>query len=346
MAIADLETHMTDSGIQRYECLQERVLLVAPEIGYWRGQYQIRDAEVRIGGTATDKEAVTRPQTKLLECSETMKKWKDRFQELNTDKKRLCDRYTRTFPGIAGVRMLPRNRAAEFFDLLIGPVSRNGTPIHDAGRPQQSLAYRVGEVADEFCEAYEGLLVDMERSTPPEIWKRVRDLLPNQDKMRSKFYLDITPVELAGTKGQRISREDIDQYNDLIRDSTMRRVDEAIEEMIAGPRSELAKAIGELHDLIKRDGRVRANSFNPVREAIEKVRMFSFIANDDLLEQIGNLERRLDNTTAATLNSTTAANNGFLTAIESVRGEIEDARKQAADFEEFGRNFRGITLED
>ncbi len=324
--------------------LLQRVLLLAPSLRYWRGQYRIRDAEVSVHGTKIDKKKTTQPRTKLLESSgDYVLSWYNRFREFENAKGKLVERFSQAFP-INGVRIIPRDQAEPFFDAMVGPTDRGGRPVFAPGRECQSLAYRISVAADDFVEDYPNVMRHIREALEPSVWAYISKVIPAREKMRDKFGLDIAPVELAGGGSvEKTTREDLMRYDELIRASTLRLVDEAVSDMIAVPRQALGKALGELHELISRDGRVTTASFNGVREAINKIKMFSFVATDDLLHQINGLETRINGIEIpANLDSTTATSNGLLTALDSVRAEVEDEIKQADDVDRFGRTLRGF----
>lgn len=323
--------------------LQERILLVAPTMGYWRGHYKLRNAKVTIGEQEIDKKKTTTPQTKLMQSSEYTKAWEKKFADLDNERHTIVDSFSRTFP-ITGVRIIPRTAASAFFDALIGKCDDAGRPLYDSAKTKQSLAFRLQEEANDFVNSYDRVLAEIRRNQPAEIWNFVHKLIPTKAEMRDKFYLDILPIELQGAGAEQVTRGDLEQYDHLVRQSTLRMVDEAVNEMIAGPRNELAKAIEDLHDLISRDGRVRDSSFNGVRNAISQIRLFSFVANDDLLAKIRELEQRIGTTVAADLDSVTATNNGLLTALTAMKQEVTDEIKRSEDVERFGKELRGFSF--
>jgi hypothetical protein len=115
--------------------------------------------------------------------------------------------------------------------------------------------------------------------------------------------------------------------------------------MIERPRQELAEALANLKQVINRNGKVTQKSFNPVYEAMKKLRAFSFVANDEMLAEINALEGRMLGTVPTSLDEVSSANSGFTAALDSLMSEVEDAEKQAQDLEEFGREHRGIMLD-
>ena len=51
-----------------HQVLEDRVVLVCPSLGYWRGRYKLPDKETEVStdGKVLAKDSVTTPQTVLL----------------------------------------------------------------------------------------------------------------------------------------------------------------------------------------------------------------------------------------------------------------------------------------
>ncbi len=234
--------------------------------------------------------------------------------------------------------------------MLEGENAPPNTPIldherHDQDKPQ-SIAYDLHMAATEFCGDWARIREEISQKN--DVFEQVASRVPtNASLMRQKFYLDVVPIELAGgsSRTNTVTADDLEEHQDLVRNACQRNVNEAIEMMIQGPRQELADALANLKNLIARDGKVTQRSFDVVRTAIGKVRMFDFVANDELLSQISQLETRLDITRPMTLDNVTAANSGFTAAITGFMNEVSDAQIQARDLEEFGRDFRAIDID-
>lgn len=341
-----MATTMTDlSSRSAAASLQERVLLVAPTLGWWKGQYKLPDAEIHLGEHVVNRKQATTPQIKLLEASGYTQAWKKKFNDLDNERNTIVAMFSRTFP-IRGVRIIPRTAAEEFFDALIGPTDERGRPAYSAARSVQSLAFRLQETTQEFIRNFDRVLQEIKFNTQADVWRYVYPRIPTAAELPEKFYVDVLPIELHGSAGaDGVTRADLQRYDRQIQASTMRMVEAAIEEMVCGPRDELAKAITELHNLIGRDGHVTDRSFNGVRAAIAQLRMFSFVADDDTLRTINELASRIEDVDPAALTSDTAAGeNGLLTALNHVRQELADEQTRSADIERFGRQLRGFDV--
>lgn len=309
--------------------------------------------------------------------------WKRRFQKLESRLSALKERYSVPFP-IQGVRIVPKSRGQELMDemygLTIGRLRRRinqayseghdgaagvlerqlrealtiegdnalaNTPVFDHSKPGdgQSIAYDLHRASMEFCNDWSRIREQIRDKN--DVFSLVESKVPTSaGLMRSKFHLDVVPIELGGGSSQhRVDEDDLAAHSDVVREACRRRVDEAIETMIAGPRQQLADTLANLRDLVSRDGRVTQKSFKPIRDAIAKIRLFDFAANPQLLQQMGELEHRLNITAPDSLDATTAANNGFTAAIDGFMREVQDSETLSRDMEEFGREHRAIDLD-
>lgn len=374
------------------QSLQQRVLLLSPTLGYWRGIYQIPKSktEVLVSGETIEKGDVTTPRAKLM--TEKYPKdrqgtaWLKRFRDIENAKNRVIEQMSVKFP-IHGVRIIPKSAGGHFFDAMFGDTvgslrrkmrrlresadaterDRNtadqienrlreafgarfteingDVPMYDPERETQSVAYQLHLAAEEFVGDLPTILGQIEHNN--KTYAEVKAKIPIKiGEMRAKFYLDCAPIEISGgTDPQNINEADLADHQDLVRAAVHRHVHEAVENMVRGPREELARALAGVQDLVASDGRVTKKTFEPVRRAIAKIRLFDCVANDDLLRSMSELERRLDATVPTSLTSTTAATNGFSAAIEAFKQEVADEQRVAADVAFFGRHRRGIQID-
>lgn len=352
--------------------------------GYYqlpKGELSVSIAGTKIDNdSVTTNRAVLLSDKHPVDANEVA--WKKRFQKIESRGRAMIERFSVPFP-IHGVRIVPKSAGEDFFRLLFGPTigslrrrvaradergdfpAKNraerllrealeanphagpNTPVFDPelASDEQSVAYALHLAANEFCATLPNVLAQIQANLDKTVWEAVSSKIPMDPyKMREKFHMDVTPVELAGGAVDRVTADDLSEHNQLVREACQRRVNEAVEEMVRGPRAELAEALASLQGLIKDDGRVTARSFAPVRAAIAKIRMFDFVADNEILATIGDLERRLDITAPAQLNSTTAAQNGFSAALATWQSEVESAESAEATIERFGRPLRDIDI--
>lgn len=319
----------------RQNLLQGRVALLIPSIHYWRGMYQLTTSagyiDVRVSGDVLNERDVTAPRAKLLDattpCDADGTPWLHRFRLIDNSYKRLIGRFSVPLGG-AGVRIVPLRAVTEFLEHLEGVRESMRTMVQ------------------EFCDTLPDVLQQIRAAKPATLWSAVCTRIPDTPAaMRRKFYIECTPFELGGTGApSEVSMADLAESSNLLRESIQRKIEEAIEAMISTPRMELAQALVSLSDLIGRDGRVTAKSYQPVYAAIEKLRLFTFAADDELLRIIASLERRLDNTVPATLTSDAEIGASFRNTLAAVVNEITDAAKLARDQAAFGGGTRYLDV--
>lgn len=369
---------------RRQAALERYVILLSPTIGWWEGRYQLpkTDTTVSLSGKQLQK-GVTTPRTVLITDEWPQDQqgvaWKKRFDAILLRKDKFIESHSEPFP-IRGVRQVPRAAAPllfrELFGLTLGdlearqrklkesggdtaaidkqiqdihvrdPFADVFTPVYDISREQQSIAYEFYETTQAFLADLPNVVKQIREQIAPEVWTAIQHKVPKtRGEMRAKFHIDIVPVEIAGgTSPEEVHIADLEEHHGVVMAAVRRKVEEAVENLVAGPREQLADALGNLKELIERDGRVTEKSFRPVREAIAKIRLFDFVANEELMAEIGRLEQRMDVTVPKNLNSQSAAQNGFSSALDSLLTEVQDADRQAGLVASFGRELRGIQL--
>ena len=328
-------------SVKRHQALEEQVLLIAPSFGWWRGYYQLprTKTQTMLDGDVMDQRTVTTPRVRLLTDEYPVDRdgmpWKKRFQTLETRKTAVAERWSVPFP-ISGVRIVPKKVAVEF----LREIRDIETDLHAA--------------VDEFVQDYDGIMEQIRNNVDQRLVEAAaaRASFPKSAaQMRTKFYIDIVPVEIVGigddanVASRTLTLEELEDHQQFVREATQRKIEEAISSVIEAPRRQLAGAVAGLHDVIQRNGKVSAKSFRPVYEAMRKIRMFEFACNQQLLAEIDRLEQRMNITVPNTLDATTAATSGFSAALETLMREVEDAEQIAQDYERFGsRNLRSIAI--
>ena len=93
----------TPTSIRR-DALEQRVILMAPGFGWWKGNYQLPKAQttVEVDGTKIDAKDVTTPRSKLMSDDYPVAPdgtpWKKRFSKLNSRQKGLVEQFSVPFP--------------------------------------------------------------------------------------------------------------------------------------------------------------------------------------------------------------------------------------------------------
>lgn len=323
------ETH----AAARRRLLEEEVLLLAPSFGSWKGMYQLPKTKttVEMDGEEVDNANITTPRAKLITDTVPVDRngqpWQGRIARLASRHKRIIETYSISFP-IHGVRIIPTSSGASFF-----------RELDDVKRDMQAAA-------DEFVADYDGIMRQIKRNTPENVFRAVEHKIPrDRAEMRAKFYIDVVPVEIAASGSPRIAtRAALEQHQDLVRESAQRKIDEALDAMFSEPRQQLAEALTNLKDVIRRSNRVSSKSFKPVYDAIAKMRAFRFVANQELLDEMDRLEQEMGVTPARTLGADSDATAGFSAALDALMDEVENAERESEVLEQFGRQHRSIQL--
>ncbi len=323
---------MSNNGSQ---ILDEYVILIAPSFSRWRGVYQLPRNVVHISleGREIDGDTVTVPRVKLMTDRFPLDSdgapWVVRFNRLEAHMKTILESMSVLFPAIRGVRIVPHNHRQRLLDELY------------------RLRDELDAEARQFANQYDDVMQQICQNIDANIWNFVSARVPADPKqMYRKFGLGVVPVRVEAKLSPTVTRVDLDQYEAMVRDTVEATVREAIEAMVAGPRSELAEALSNLDDLVKRGGRVTLRSFEVVRRAIEKIRMFSFVANDDLLQRINDFEQRLGGTDPRSLTADGDAigRESFRSAIAQLLQEAENEVQITRDVETFSKHRRTVRI--
>jgi hypothetical protein len=336
--------------------LFQHVHIIDPDFGTWHGRYQLKDAKVTVGSEQAAEGSVTIPQVKLMEQSEWLKGYKEGFQTLQSELKTAIDWYSEPFP-IRGLRMIPHATAEDFLYEIIGKVE-NGVPVYDSRRnaarwanpTTQSIAYRLEQLADDFCDNYSRLHSELQANLQPIIWRNVCGRIPAREDLRKKFYLRVVRVRLAAAdEDETVSARkgtltvgDLSRYSSYIDAAARAQIDAAVAQATVGPREAFAEALRKLNDLIQRDGNITDRSFNAVRGAIAKLRSFAFIASPDLLEKAHQLEARIEGINTSAFDRDTAAASGFSALLTDITNQATSDVQTAEDVTRFGRAFRAL----
>lgn len=338
--------------------LLQHVHIIDPDIGVWQGRYILKDAKVMVGNETADADTVTAPQVKLMEQSAWLREQKAAFNLLISEAKAAVAFYSEPFP-IRGLRMVPHASAENMLYELIGKTV-NGVPVYDGARyvprwtniRDQSVAYRLGALADYFCDNWGRVIDEIQANLSDAIWRRIYSRLPEPEKVREKFYLRLVRVRLAAAdESERVQASrgtlsvgDLANYADYIDQAARAQIDAAIMQATVGPREAFAKALTELNELIQRDGRITDRSFNAVRAAISKLRSFSFIASPELLAKAAELESRISGIVVSQFDRDTAIASGFAQSLDEITQAAQSDVKIEEDIRRFGRAHRALDL--
>lgn len=294
--------------------IESHVIMVAPTLGQWQGRYYVKDdlVEVHTAVEGEQAETLTSPRTRFMTKKYpvdvvTGQAWKTIFDGIVQRKNRILERFSIPVP-IRGVRVVPKAAGEEFFRLTIGDGS---------GEP--SIRQQWHDAATRFSNQLEEVYAQIRERTPKSIWEAVRYKLPQTpEQMRQKFYFALYPIEFPSADTPvRITGEELSQYRHLVQQQCQEMVDRTLGAVFARPRQELAAALRQFDELVRRGGRVTMRSVRPLQEAVRKFRMFEFVADKELIAKIDKLQGDLQVTDADDLRDE-AYVSGLASAVRSV----------------------------
>lgn len=348
--------------------LTDNVVLLAPTLSIWKGQYQLPTSKTKttIDDVVVGEGDVTTPRAKLFSKKYPLDKngvpWQKRFQDVESSLTKLKNSMSVAFP-INGVRILPKASVAGFLERVYGDtVGRvkqrldNGfytdarerdakardyeqnyaqlpedTPTFNPLIEEQSLAYALRATAMEFCNDLDAVYLQMSQST---VWEQVKHKVPKKaTDMLAKFQIDVLPIEVAASPTTSTIGE-FRNHMDVVREACRRRAEEAIDAMISEPREQLDKALSELQELIARQGQVSERSFDATRRAMEKIRLFECVADSTILSKMAELDAALKTPPRRIRDNQTIASN-FSSAIASIQAGVVSETARAAAMDKF-----------
>jgi len=113
---------------------------------------------------------------------------------------------------------------------------------------------------------------------------------------------------------------------EALRERVARFADTLVEQIIAEPRQRLHEATANLLESLRRRRVVKQGTLRQVAEAVELLRGFSFVQDEDIMRQVSRLDQMLSNADIAALNAEDrAAANALAQAVEPVVNIANDA---------------------
>ena len=325
--------------------LAEKVLLICPTLSYWQGRVIHPDAKVHVPGAASaetqevsdtvlDDEVTTRPQVNLLTNqwptagAPDGRPWKKMFTSLRTMQTTIVNKYSTCFPGMIGVRIVPKVAGVALF-----------TELND-------LKKDLDRVATRFCDSLPAVLTEIQGKLPENVWNSIRHKIPStREAMRAKFNSAALPIEIStGASSTVLSMAELQAFRGEIKSEIDSRVGAAIEEMIAAPRRELASAIDELVTRLGQEGRISERTFNATRTAFDKLRHFSFAASPQLLERMRQVEDTIRRADPQTLTHSASSRTRLVETIHGIAQELKDQSAIAESVTAFKSHTRRVAI--
>lgn len=362
-------TQTEEAVISRRAYLEQTVYLLAPTLGTWHGVYHLprEDTETKVKGASVQSSDITTPQAKLLTKTYPLdsngKPWKARLDGIHTQLEKAKSKFSVRF-SINGIRIVPKAKITQFLHELYGdsvgdlqrklanaetmsdygtantirrrlstfaPNTAADTPVADT-RGSNSINYQLRQIRDEFVNTWEDIRRQI--ADHSSVYEQIKTKIPDVKVIGSKFYLDVTPIELSGGGGRETDIDDFLTHQHNVQEACQRRIDEAVEEILEGPRAELTDALTDLETLISRSGQVTDRSFGAARRAIDKMKMFDFSLTPELMERVKRAERLVNNATPKSLNGDVRISGAFQKELSAVRealnqdAAVEDAYRQ------------------
>ena len=354
----DTQTEPQADTEAQLEHFLDKVFLVCPSMGWWRGMFPLPkdDVKIQIQGVELDQDRLTRNSLRLLRKDGPFNRagqpWVSVFSSLEGERQAMfADGYIQF--AVRGVYCVPKNKYHHLMARLYGKLEPDEKgvqrPVYDSSIPSdepQSLAYRFNLAADEFAQDFPQIAEAIKAELKNHEWKLVEKYLPSPKSIRSRFYIHVNLLGLSNVTLTEAA--ELSEYSRAVTEMTAQaaraRVQQAIETMVAEPRQQLADALSHLTE-VARGGHANARSYGRVREAIEKLRTYEFLSNDDIHRRLSELETRLVETPAARLSSDADVRDQFESFAGEVVRELTDATAQEADASAFsGYNARRIDL--
>lgn len=314
---------LTPSAEELLGRIQQHVWLVSLTIGWPKLRHQIGEAEVVLDKEKLAEEFRTAPQWRLIP-----EEWEQKLGNVESRARRTLASASVQFAA-KGSSLLPISKAEEVFQNL----RTLRTEFYQV-RDEFCLAYSKilhdvrAKLGDELFAHASAKLPSNDQirgkfrmdwaiiplagaSGPPEeAWEKVSDCITVLEEDH-KDNPDAVVAELReafnALRGTQWSQFDNDQLLlDVVREAKQnmaKMVSESIEAMVHEPRQEVAAAVQNMLDAIKEERTIRQGTLDQITRAFDKLKGFSFVADNDLMQQIKTMETRLQSLSPKDLNN-------------------------------------------
>lgn len=313
----------TLDGAKVLKKVMGRCLLITFTFHRWRGNYQIEDSEMLKEGKKIPKSLTTPGRWKLIP-----KDVNEKFNTLEAEARNTLAKYSVPF-SMHGVYIVPISKADELFTKL--------KAIRDKLDDYVSNLYS--------DEAYAAILEEIEKEVGSNVaaLESIKKVFPSKEEIKKKYGI-VWAIAPIGSPN--VDFEDPSEFIQEAREATNKLVMNSVESMLTQPRKEVADAINNLLELLEKNkkgskGSVRKASLDNIKEAFDKLRSFSFLADDALLEAMKDAEEQLD-IEPKKLNSDAAAAENLSKVLRAIS---EVAENNNATIETFNRFTRGIDFD-
>lgn len=301
------------------------------------GQRQIRGARVQLGDKTLTKEQATRPTSRLMP-----KKWRDRFQAIETSKSQLIRLHT--LPGMAR-----------------GTACVRSNKVHDLVQQLCVLRQRVHDARDMLIDAWDTEIIQWNADRWDADWPRIQKHLPSKDAL--PFLIDLTWSQfrvspqfddVTETGGSPV----IDEMLTMTREMTASRVTEFVNTIFTEPRERLKSAVEKVLENIRAGQRITNTTFNQMRDAARFLREITGIPglhDADLLARLEAVEARIEASPrrfgsdgrpleSLDIEGNAAAGQQLVNALDAVIERADNTAVARGQVIRFGRLGRGLEL--
>ena len=323
-----------EEAVQDEDIRMDRVYMVSVSTHRPRLNYTVRGANVEVNGVELSNNQATDPRWKLMP-----REHKKKLERIELDVRNLCRATSipiRSRRGgshyIKGCYLVPESR-----------LDRLEEELHDLHT--QLREYVRDEIAGDINSFHEAIRAQLGDT---DAYREASRHIPTRDHMLRHTAVEFTvlPLNLRAEEAEEVN---VSATRQRARQRTAELSEAIAESVVAEPRAELVRTLDALHELMSRDGQVKSNSVEPVKRAIEKLRVFGSMGDARLDRRIRELEQQigdpgvLDSLRAARREDESvmaeAESNGLAEAMRNVREQAED---QASQMEAFGRYSRAI----
>lgn len=272
--------------------------------------FRINNAKVFVDDLEIDDDKTTKASWKLMPAD-----MDSAFNRIRTQLNKLTKRYT------VGFRAMNLDTQSYHDGYRIDGVFL--VPFSGIEALLESVKELNRELIDVVHEwATDNKLTDHIRaSTKPEIFELLKDKIPTTKQLLSRTRIDVVSIPfgenkrtLTGVAGRDLLKQ--------AREKTAELVEQVTLNLFSEPRRELADALVHLSDLVQATRRLTSRSLQPIRAAIDKLRIFDFVADETFLQRLDDLLLGLGGAVGADFDDLAATN--IVTAIQTITNDALD----------------------
>jgi len=325
---------MTQPSIE--QIVNEKIILITPSLKMWRGRYELKtdDTEVLLDGKAVDNKDITTPSVRLFTKTGPVdpwnRPWLERLNEMTSDLERVKKKHS--LPYNAGAaRILPSAKLGVFLEFLFGEYGSPDNP--DYG----SFAHRLQQISKEMSEQFDDLIAYWSKR---DYWANIADRVPDKHQVRDRFGVSVGTLNIGLTDG--VKSHLLEREARIVARTCRSQVHELVASLIEEPRKAVVEEIEKLNAVLQNGKNFSTRSFNAVREAIERFRMFEFIADADVLQKLTDLESVVNNADPKELGNNADASAALRNAITGIGAAVHESIERTVTSYSLDRSSRFV----